>query len=420
MKKILLIICLSSPFFSTGQKDSIPIPDIYSTQRLVEDFTKYNPNYAKQKDEAVTRTKLLAKKVFDLEKAGVQTSCMHQVLFETESLLVSSANFIIVNQRLDELDSLINNSNKNVHQNNSLKNAGECYHEWYLKVYAAYDELEKEATEEDTTYKPLPYFLDTVNTPEKLQHYLTSVSVSDVSKTGIDNEREYNEMLATLIQMIIRGRPQNYIVDSTLRQSLKNIVLKQLRNNYTGWWGESYIRNGHVEFVDDLSITFHVISYLKGKVPDMNKVITTVLAVKKLPYPTGWLWNNQYWNHNNMDIVTLFQLGWQQANEQQRNDMRREIDSMLNWCLANSLNKDGSFKIITADGSVEDAEYYGVSFLSRIGYFDATKRFWTTKDFPEAAGVRNKIINFIKLHQNSGGTGGDSYKSALEDLNYKE
>ena len=295
---------------------------------------------------------------------------------------------------------------------------GKCYNEWYLKVDKSYDQLEKNAGDNPTP-RPLPHYLDRINSPTKLEDYLTSISISDVSKTGIDNEREFNDMLATLMQMIIRGRPENYIVDTSLKKTLFNLILYKFRNPLTGWWGEKYVRNGDTDFVDDLSITFHTISYLEGKVPNMDKVIKTVLAVKNVPYPVGWLWDNQYWNHNNMDIVTLFQCGWQNANEQQRNKIRSEIDSMLHWCLTSSLQSDGSFKAIPVDGSVEEAEYYAVSFLARIGYFDKSKRFWTNKNFPQAQSLKKKLITYIKSNQKTGGSGGDYYKSALQDLETK-
>jgi hypothetical protein len=55
--------------------------------------------------------------------------------------------------------------------------------------------------------------------------------------------------------------------------------------------------------------------------------------------------------------------------------------------------------------------------LSRLGYFDKSERFWTNQDFPEAAGIREKIIANIKKHLASGGAGGAYYQGALKDLN---
>lgn len=54
--------------------------------------------------------------------------------------------------------------------------------------------------------------------------------------------------------------------------------------------------------------------------------------------------------------------------------------------------------------------------LVRVGYFDKSKRFWTTDEFPGAEEVRQKIVEYIKKHMESGGTGGEYYQSALEQL----
>jgi hypothetical protein len=147
----------------------------------------------------------------------------------------------------------------------------------------------------------------------------------------------------------------------------------------------------------------------------MPRVLDTTLAIKDFDYPAGWLWKGQFWNHNNMDVVALFHYGWTQATAAQQKAMSAEIDRMLTWCLHESLQADGSFKVNIADGSLEDAEYYGASFLARIGYFDPTQRFWTDRNFPEADEVKKRILGFVKAHQGSGPTG-DHYRSTLEAL----
>lgn len=422
MKTYILGSLILFSFAAKAQVVSVPEYDLHAGERLRQDFVAYDTSYIEKRTAAGIKAKALAKKVFELEGKGFNTACLHQILYEAGSLLYSSANFTLINQRLNDLEAAISSPIRQTSietEDTVDESYGRCYVEWFLKVVASYDQLEKTASANPAP-SPLPRFLERVNTSRKLEDYLTSIAVSDVRKTGVDNEREYNEMHATLMQMLLKGSPRNYVVDSSLKQSLSNLILHKLRNPVTGWWGESYVRNGHVEFVDDLSITFHTVSYLKGNVPDMDKVIGTLLAVKNVPYPVGWLWKGAYWNHNNMDIVTLFQYGWHQATELQRNAMGQEIDSMLQWCLTTSLQPDGSFKIIPEDGSIEEAEYYGVSFLARIGYFDKSKRFWTSREFSEASGVKDRIVAYIKQHQNSGGSGGAYYKNALEALGYQE
>ena len=328
MKKYILGSFILLSYIANGQVVSIPENDLHASERLLQDFISYDSSYVKKRSEAAVRAKFLAKKVFELEAKGYNTSCLHQILYEAGSLLYSSANFKLINERLNNLEEAISSPETQIDveiKDPGDDSYGKCYVEWFLKVVASYNQLEK-TTGDNPGPTLLPRFLDPINTNEKLENYLTSISVSDIRKTGVDNEREYNEMHATLIEMIIKGSPQNYVVDSALKKSLKNLLFNKLRNPVTGWWGESYIRNGHIEFVDDLSTTFHTVSYLKGDVPDMDKIISTLLVVKNVPYPVGWLWKNEYWNHNNMDVVTLFKYGWNQVNEQQRNDMSYEID----------------------------------------------------------------------------------------------
>jgi len=260
-----------------------------------------------------------------------------------------------------------------------------------------------------------PHFLDRINSPQNLTDYLTSISVSDISHTGVDNLGEFNLALSDLMRLILRDRPCGYPWHPRLKATIMNLILHRFRNPQTAWWGERYIRDGKIGFVDDLSTTFHVVRYLHGDVPNLPRVIDTTLAVKDLDFPVGWLWKGQYWNHNNMDVVDLFKAGWPKATAAQRQAMTVEIEKMLHWCLAESLRPDGSFKPVIADGSLEEGEYYGTSFLARLGFFDKKERFWTDREFPEADAIRGNIIAYILVHRKSGGSGGSYYESILED-----
>ena len=379
---------------------------------LEKDFVAFNSHYKEEREARVARTKELAKQMFAEEAKGAKTTCGHQILFELGSLLLSSADFKLIDSRLHDLEASIGHPSSDKADNEGMW--GFCDQEWYLKLYATYDHLEANAPDEPSPH-PLPDFLARVSTPQKLTSYLDSLSVSDVRHTGVDHEREFNETVATLLQMIVRRKPENYIVDPTLRDAVLDRVLHHYRNAETGYFGERYRRDGHEDFPDDLSMTFHVISYLKGRVPDMPQVLDTTLAIKDFSYPAGWLWKGELWNHNNMDVVALFHLGWSEASPAQKKAISTEIDRMLTWCLHDSLQPDGSFKVNIADGSLEDAEYYGTSFLARIGFFDQSQRFWTDRDFPEATDVKKRILAFVHTHQGSGPTG-DDYKSSLEAL----
>lgn len=403
---ILLVFIVSLASAETPNQLKL---DRDASSLLEQDFIVFDPHYKQEREARVSRSVALAKQMFSEESRGGKNVCGHQILFELESLLVSSADFKFIDARIRDLEANVGHTSSDKPDSDGMW--GRCYQEWYLKLYATYDHLDSEA-QDDPPAHPLPAFLSRVSTPEKLTAYLDALSVSEVSRSGVDHEREFNETLATLLQMIVRRKPENYTVDPALRDALLDRVLHRYRNPETGYFGERYRRNQHEDFPDDLSLTFHVISYLKGKLPDMPRVLDTTLAIKDFSYPAGWLWNGQFWNHNNMDVVALFRLGWADASAQQKKTMSAEIDRMLNWCLHESLQQDGSFKVNIADGSVEDAEYYGTSFLSRLGYFDPSLRFWTDREFPESADVKKRILSFVQAHQTSGPTG-DSYRSTL-------
>ena len=295
---------------------------------------------------------------------------------------------------------------------------GSCYTEWMEKLDASYDYIEMYRAKGITPRFPFRY-LDRVNSPEKLEAYIDSVAVSDVAHTGRDNRKELNGAFVNMIRLLETGQPAGYKWDPRLKDTLLALVLHRYQNQQTGWWGESYKHDGKFEFVDDLSVTFHVVQALNGKVPLKDKLATTLFAVRDLNYPVGWLEAGQQTNHNNMDVVVLMRDTWPDMTEAQRKEGAATIRRMLHWCLTQSLQADGSFVTSAGgDDSVEEGTHFGVGFLARIGYFDKRKRFWTEEDFPEAEGRRQQIVAFIRAHQGSGAAGGTYYSSSLEELTH--
>src|SRR5206468_12601997 len=116
------------------------------------------------------------------------------------------------------------------------------------------------------------------------------------------------------------------------------------------------------------------------------------------------------------DVAELFRLGWPHASDEQKAAMSEQIEKMRRWCLDKSLQKDGSFAPMVGDGSIEEGTYYGASFLARIGYFDKSKRFWTSAEFPESESVRTRILSFVEKHKRAGATGGVYYQGVLDEL----
>jgi hypothetical protein len=148
--------------------------------------------------------------------------------------------------------------------------------------------------------------------------------------------------------------------------------------------------------MDDTGITFHVVSDFHGQVEHLDLIAKRLLELEPLDFPAGPRLDGHQENHLNWDMVKVFREAWPSLDEPTRAKVRASIARMLAWCLANSLQPDGSFKVSELDDTVGDAYSYGVSFLRETGYFSRQERFWTNEEFPEAAGVRARIETRIK------------------------
>jgi hypothetical protein len=417
---ICVLLFLGAPIRMAAE---VPAADRDARAKQKREFATYLVSMAPDVRERYFRQRaripVLRAQIATREAAGQNTTCSHQILTEVSWLAGSVMDPARIEKRLDDLASVLarpEEEAKAEQQDPFDGSWGSCHDEWFFKVNATFDHLTKPSHAAEAPRYRLQLF-DRVNSPEKLREYFEGLAVSDLPRTGMDHRKELNESLSNLIRLILRSQPASYGWHPKLKDALKEVVLQRLRNPQTGWWGESYVRNGRVEFVDDLSMTFHVISYLRGDVPNLAGVADHLLAVKDVDYPIGWLEGGRNSNHNNMDVVTLFRIAWPSMNGTQKQAAAAEIHRMLGWCLRESLQSDGAFTAdIGSSDSTEESNSWGVSFLARMGFFDPTKRFWTDETFPQAEQILQKLISFIEKHKGAGGAGGTYYENALGEL----
>lgn len=164
------------------------------------------------------------------------------------------------------------------------------------------------------------------------------------------------------------------------------------QNPETGYWGQWLVdRDGGVWKMDDMAMIFHVVSDLHGQVNHLDRVAKRTLQLDGVNFPAGIRFDGHYENHLNWDVVKIFRLAWPTLNESTREQARAELGKMLKWCLHDSYQPNGSFKVSDLDDTAGDAYEYGVDFLVEIGYFNPKARFWTTQTFPDAENVRQQI-----------------------------
>ncbi len=280
---------------------------------------------------------------------------------------------------------------------------------WYLKLYYS---VEDGLDRKDPEVKYPLRFLDPINSPEKLVGELDRARFDDFTKTGTFNREELDETFSAIARLLFRMKDVPYDFDQQLGPALREYV-NHWQNPVTGFWGQWLVdREGRVWKMDDMAMTFHVVSDLNGQVNHLDGIAKRTLQMDKVNFPAGIRFDGHYENHLNWDVVKIFRLAWPYLDEATRAQARAEIAKMVAWCLAESYQPDGSFKISELDDTVGDSYMYGVAFLKDAGYFRRNERFWTSQDFPEARTVHDRIEAKLKTV----GTSDPSMRSAYEIL----
>jgi hypothetical protein len=267
---------------------------------------------------------------------------------------------------------------------------------WFLKLEASVDRL---LADDLTAGGQPPRFLDRINDPGRLEHYLDSLVVSRLAEDGVDRRKELNFATANLVRLILRRRPPGYRWHPGLEAVIRRFVTRW-QDPETGFFGADYEIAGERWRTADLSLTFHMARYLDGRIRYWPQLIDTLIRIRDERYPNGWLDDEGITSHNNYDVAVLFQLGWDHMRDDQRQSAQHEIDRLLSWCLEAAIGADGAMVARAVGESVPESYYFTVAFLDTVGFFDPAKRFWTERCFPEAAAVKALLESqILRLYQ---------------------
>ena len=358
--------------------------------------------------------KRLHETLVGLEHTGRRPFCARQIQSELVWLYYDHPDLDRIGKRLSDLSYALEYPEKMPKEDTQSPedgSYGRCFEEWFFKLNESFDRFSGLSQAPQVP----PSFLDRINTPEKLTLHMRSILISDVKNPLDSHYRELNETTAALLRMLLRGIPKNYPNHPELEKAFLDFVMNELRDPQTGYWGVHYRDGNTIRRSKDLSTSFHIISYLKGEVPDWPKIIDTTLKIKDQDFPEGWLMKGEYWNHLSMDVIEIFRLGWPHADPAQRIQISSEIQKLLDHALHDTLLPDGQFKLSKNDESLEDAMYYGTETLRRAGYFDRKLRFWTDQDFKDSAQIKSKILAQVKSRIQEAAPG-SSYQTLLENL----
>jgi hypothetical protein len=264
---------------------------------------------------------------------------------------------------------------------------GAGYTVWFMKLYGSVND----ALANGAVPKRPMQFLDRINSPEKLTAHLRSILRDDFTQSGIINRQELDETASALARLLVGDVSAAYRWQPGVKEAFLKFV-DDWQNPQTGCWGVWFVdRAGTVWTQDDVGITFHMVSDCGSAVKHLDRIARRVLQLTAAEFPAGIRMKGHYENHLNWDVVKILRDAWPQLDEQTRGEARAEISRMLKWCLAESYQPDGSFKVSDLDDTAGDAMQYGFRFLRDAGFFSKSKRFWTDEDFPQSDVVRARI-----------------------------
>ena len=372
-----------------------------------QDFARFDLHYAEHREESRRRLDSLGRQLAERQATGNEMECSNEIYLEAKWLYGYTAYWDSLNRRLDDLAKSLDQPDQEFATRQSPETGlwGACYERPFLKLEAttlALIQLEAMGRAPAFPVHLPPPFDDHAATFERLR----SLLVSDVANTGVDNRGELGNIATVAGLIYLKDYIQAYLNNVTglpRNESGSGIKTLEYRSHFydyvqawqdetTGYWGPWYLSEGKSYKSADLSVTFHIISYRRGKVNHWPEIIRTTLAIENEPYPFGWKHPGGPNNHNNYDIVTLFRYGWAHMSPEEKQKAYAKIEDMLQWTLTSSLQDNGSFKTVPSFFSSVGADYYfGVSFLREVGFWDPALRFWTSRDFPQAGAICKRI-----------------------------
>jgi len=362
------------------------------------DFVKFDAQYRQKHAQYADELRVLQLELARQTSKGRPTPCSRQLFLEARWLVFYSARWDRIEKRLQDLREMLARPSDPTDAREQVEADGSydhCSEAWFLKLDATIEEVEDRVERGEKLTYPLK-LLDRINSPEKLRSYLDSLLVSDVRTAGIDNRFELNIAITAIERFIVGHVGQVYDFQPGLKQALfdyEDTVWQDPESGYFGGWYR--LTNGVIRKTADLSITFHIASYRRNNLKHLREMMRTTLAFKNEEYPFGWLEEGRQSNHHNYDVVRLVRIGWPKMDGEQRDLARAEFHRMMDFCLRETMNPDGSFKMMDED-TVGSSFLFPVSLLNELGYFRPSLRFWKWQTFPGAMEVADRIEATIK------------------------
>jgi hypothetical protein len=364
----------------------------------VPEFIACDPEYRAKHVRYIAELEILQHELARQAAQGRATPCSRQIFLEARWLTLYSARWDSIGARLRDLSEMLARPADPPEAREQVPDDGSfdhCSDTWFLKLDSTIEEVEDHNERGAVIQFPLK-LLDRINSPEKLRAYLDSVLISEVRKNGVDNRFELNIAITAIERFIVGHVQHDYPFPPELKQALFDYEDNVWQDPQTGFFGGWYrLADGSIRKTADLSVTFHIVSFRRDSIKHVPEMMRTLMGMKDCEYPFGWRQEGMPSNHHNYGVARMFRIGWPGMDEAQRDLARAEMRGMMDFCLRQTMNADGSFKMMDED-TLGSSFLFPVSLLNELGYFRPSLRFWTSESFPDAMNVADRIKHRIK------------------------
>lgn len=275
--------------------------------------------------------------------------------------------------------------------------------------YPTHDHIEIERASFITTHlrentkKPKYYlrFLEKYSSKQKLKDYFYQL----LHDYDHNNRKELNVCFTVLIR-VYKNTKDYFPWEAGWLETYFELI-QEWQDPETGFWGPWIKKDGRIEKLSDLSITFHLLRrYLNSDgtrrtgSPRLNypeKIISTVFSLKEKEYPYGWLEEGSWSTHHNFDVALILVTLFDYMTESQKQETRELFQQFLDWTFGECY-LDGGFIGMLPKNKIPYIKdtYFGVQLLNHIGYFDSDirKRVFGTESMNDLNSQRT-YNNFI-------------------------
>jgi hypothetical protein len=279
---------------------------------LAQEWAKFDPGTLERREQALRRIRGLGKRLADDQNARRSRECSSQIFLEAKWRAIYTADFEAIERRIRDLEASLGNDNQaHVAQQSPVDGSwGVCFEPMFMKLEATTLRLQMLHQQNVAPNYPVN-LLPEIRSGKDAVALLAPLLVSDIAQEGIDHRSELTALSDGYMQLGFKAYWQAYLEDqvegllrdrdsggiSQIRAEVRQF-LDAWQDPVTGYWGAWYRVGDRLYRTTDLSITFHLISYLQGDVQHWPQIIETTFNIANEPYPYGWRYGLSSNNHN--------------------------------------------------------------------------------------------------------------------------